>query len=384
MKTISLFALIALLGLFGCVHTIDRVEQRWGPPARVEQQDEYTIYYYSFNKEGRRGSGMLDVTLTCDSAGNILSKSQTWEPYQSPLPSPSMKKQARIARPRHEDVEVSADPPKDDPDAGLNVNSVSPLPSPSMKKNVRTARLPREEVEVPEVSADQVSADPPKTDPIVSLNVGMEGPPEGDGVYYDGPFEIDGIPLYFYGGGFYYEAPGDSHKLLFHHGCPPGEMDHYQNHWRNGWSGFHDRWQESHKQILRNDPKGKIHHDAQVNKASTPPSKTYTSSKASTLPQKTNASVKGPTSSPKTYTSSKTTTPSPKTNTSVKASTPPPRTNMSVKASTPPPKSYTPPPTPPPKTYTPPPPPPRTYTPPPPPPRVYTPPPKTYTPSFRH
>jgi hypothetical protein len=339
MKTTLLFALIALLGLFGCVHTIDRVEQRWGPPARVEQQEDYTIYHYSFNKEGRRGSGMLDVTLTCDSAGNILSKSQTWEPYES----------------------------------------VAPLPSSSMKKNVRTARLPREEVEVPEVSAD-----PPKTDPIVSFNVGMEGPPEGDGVYYDGPFEIDGIPLYFYGGGFYYEAPGDSHKLLFHHGCPPGEMDHYQNHWRNGWSGFHDRWQESHKQILRNDPKSKIHHDAQVNKGFTPPSKTYTSSKASTLPQKTNASVKGPAPSPKTYTSSKTTTTSPRTNTSVKAPTPPPRTNMSVKASTPPPKSYMPPPPPPPKTYTPPPPPPRTYTPPPPPPRVYTPPPKTYTPSFKH
>jgi len=374
MKTISLFALIALLGLFGCVHTIDRVEQRWGPPARVEQQDEYTIYYYSFNKEGRRGSGVLDVALTCDSSGNILSKSQTWEPYEfvAPLPSPS-KKQARIARPRVEEVEVSADPPKGDPDESLNVNSASPSPPPSMTKKVRTARLRPEEVEV--------SADPPKTDPDVSLTVGMEGPPEGDGVYYDGPFDIDGIPLYFYGGGFYYEAPGDSHKLLFHHGCPPGEMDHYQNHWRTGWSGFHDRWQESHKQVSRDDPRSKIHRDTRVNKTftppartntslktSTPPSKTYTSSRTSIPPQKTSTSMKPATNPPKTYASSKTTTSLPKTNTSVRTPTPPAKAYTSSNTSTPPPKSYTPPQ----KTYT------------PPPPRVYTPPPKTYTPSFRH
>ena len=386
MKTTSLFVLIALLGLFGCVHTIDRVEQRWGPPARVEQQDEYTIYYYSFNKEGRRGSGVLDVTLTCDSAGNILSKNQTWEPYESvsPLPAPSMKKQVRTARLRQEEVEVSVEPPKADPDASLNVNSVSPLPSPSLKKQVRAARPLPEEVEV--------SADPPQTDPDVSLNVGMVGPPEGDGVYYDGPFVIDGIPLYFFGGGFYYEAPDDSNKLLFHHRCPAGEMDHYQDHWRNGWRGFHDRWQESHKQVLRYDPKSKIHTDTRVNKTVTPPSKTYTSSRTSIPPQKTNTSLKAPTNPPKTYVSSKTTTSPPKTNTSVKAPTPPPKTYTSSNTSAPPPKSYTPPqktytppPPPPPKTYTPPPPPPRTYTPPPPPPpRTYTPPPKTYTPSFRH
>ena len=397
MKTTLLFVLFAIvLGLFGCTHTIDRVEQRWGPPARVEQQDEYTIYYYSFNKEGRRGSGMLDVTLTCDSAGNILSKSQTWEPYESvaPFPSPSMKKNVRTARLPREEVEVPevsadqvfADPPKGDPDESLNVNSASPSPPPSMKKKVRTARLRPEEVEV--------SADPPKTDPDVSLTVGMEGPPEGDGIYYDGPFDIDGIPLYFYGGGFYYEAPGDSHKLLFHHRCPPGEMEHYQNHWKNGWSGFHDRWQESHKQVSRDDPRSKIHRDTRVNKTftppsrtttslktSTPPSKTYTSSRTSIPPQKTSTSMKPPANPPKTYASSKTTTSLPKTNTSVRTPTPPAKAYTSSNRSTPPPKSYTPPQ----KTYTPPPPPPpRTYTPPPPPPRVYTPPPKTYTPSFRH
>jgi len=343
MKRILLFVLLSIvLGSLGCAHTIDRVEQRWGPPARVEQQGEYTLYYYSFNKASRRGSGMLNVTLTCDNAGNILSKSQIWEPFESAVPSPSpyMKKRVRTVQPLHEEVEASAD-------------------LPDTKKEGGTVQIVHEEI--------QVSADPPKADPVVSLNVGMEGPPEGDGVYYDGPFDIDGIPLYFYGGGFYYAAPGDSHQLLFHHRCPPGEMDHYQNHWRNGWAGFHDRWVESHRQISRNDPKSEINRDASVDKMATPPSKRNTSLKTSTPPPKTNTSVKAPTPPPKTYGSSN-------------APPPPPKTNMSVKASTPLPKSYSPPQ----KTYTPPPPPPppKTYTPPPPPPppRTYTPPPKHYNP----
>jgi hypothetical protein len=353
MKTISLFASIALLALFGCVHTIDRVEQRWGPPARVEQQDEYTIYYYSFNKEGRRGSGILDITLTCDSTGNILSKTQKWEPYESasPLPSPYMKKQVRTARPRYEEVEVSADPsdvkkevgtvqallgeaevsagpPQTDPDINAATKTLQPsesvVPSPYMKKKVGTVQPLHEEVEV--------SADPPQTDPDVALGVGVEGPPEGDGVYYDGPFNIDGISLYYYGGGFYYAAPGDPHRLLFHHRCPPAGLEYYRNHWRNGWHGFHDRWVQSHKQTWRNDPKREIHRDAPVNKASKPPSRPYTSSKAYTPPQKT-------------YTSSKVSTPPKNTY------TPPSKTY------TPPQKAYTPPPahTPPPRTYTPPP-----------------------------
>ncbi|HMK74665.1 MAG TPA: hypothetical protein VK568_00645 [Thermodesulfobacteriota bacterium] len=320
MKRILLFVLLTMvLGLFGCAHTIGRVEQRWGPPARAEQQDDYTIYYYSFNKASRRGSGVLNVTLTCDNAGNILSKSETWEPSESvaPLPSPYMKKKVAMVQALHEEVEASADPP-------------------DMKKEVATVQPLHEEL--------QVSADPPETDPDVTLDVGVEGPPEGNGVYYDGPFDIDGISLYYYGGGFYYVAPGDPHRLLFHHRCPPSRLEYYRNHWRSGWHGFHDRWVQSHKQPWRNDPKREIHRDAPVNKAYTPPSRTYTSSKPSTPPPKTYASSKPSTPPKNTYTPpSKTYTPP------QKASTPP--------AYTPPPRPYTPPPayTPPPRTYTPPP-----------------------------
>jgi hypothetical protein len=359
MKRILLFvSLTMVLGLFGCVHTIDRVEQRWGPPAGSEQQGDYTLYYYSFNKVGRRGPGVLNVTLTCDNAGNILSKSQTWEPSESvaPLPSPYMKKRVRTVQPLHEEAEASADAS----DVKKEEETVQPLHEeveasadpPDMKKKVAMVQSLHAEV--------QISADPPETDPDVALGVGVEGPPEGNGVYYDGPFDIDGISLYYFGGGFYYAAPGDPHRLLFHHRCPPSQLGFYRDHWRNGWRGFHDRWVESHKQPLRNDPKREIHRDVPVNKASKPPSRTYTSSKASTPP-------------PKTYTSSKTSTPPIKTHTSSKASTPP------INTYTPPPKTYTPPPkvnTPPPA-YTPP---PRTYTPPP----VYTPPPRTYTPPPKH
>ena len=334
MKRILLFVLLTMVfGLFGCAHTVGRVEQRWGPPARVEQQEDHTIYYYSFNKAGRRGSGVLNVTLTCDNAGNILSKSQTWEPSESvaPLPSRYMKKKVGTVQPLHEEAEVSANPPE-------------------MKKEVETVQPLHEEV--------QVSADPPKTDPDVTLNVGAEGRPEGVGVYYDGPFDIDGISLYFYGGGFYYVVPGEPHRLLFHHRCPPDRLEHYRNHWRNGWHGFHDRWVQSHKRPLRNDPKREIHHEASVNKAYTHPPKTHTSSKVSTPPKKTYAPPS------KTYTSSKASPPPKKTY------TPPPKTNTSSKVSTPPKKTYTPPP----RTYAPP---PRTYTPPP---RTYTPPPKHWNP----
>ena len=399
MKRTLLFVLLTVvLGLFGCAHTMGRVEQRWGPPAKVEQQGDYTIYYYSFNKVGRRGSGVLNVILTCDNAGNILSKGQTWEPSEpvAPLPSPYMKKRAGTVQPVREEAEVSADPPDmknevgmvqplheeakmaaDPPDTKKEVRMAQSLHAeaevsanpPDMKKDVGMVQSLHAEVEIsadpPEIKKEvgtvlslhteaEVSADPPVTDPDVTLNVGVEGPPEGRGVYYDGPFDIDGISLYFYGGGFYYVAPGYPHRLLFHHRCPPGRLDYYRNHWRNGWRGFHNRWVESHKQSSRNDPKHEIHHHAPVHKANTPPPKTYTSSKANTPPPKTHTPLKANTPPPKTYTPSKANTPPPKTHTPSKANTPP------VKTYTPPQKAYTPPPkqasvpikyTPPPKHY---------------------------------
>ena len=331
MKGISLFVLlIVVLGLLGCAHTIGRVEQRWGPPASVEQQGDYTLYYYSFNKVSRRGSGVLNVTLTCDNAGNILSKSQIWEPSESvaPFPSPYAKKRARTVQPVREEVDASADPTDTKTEVATvqslhGETDVSSGPTDMKKQAGMLQPIHEEQVEV--------SANPPETDPNVTFAVGAEGPPEGNGVYYDGPFDIDGISLYFYGGGFYFVAPGNPHSLLFHHRCPPSQIEHYQNHWRSGWGGFHDRWAKSHKPPPKHDPKHVTHHDTPGNKVHPPPLKTNTPSKAYTPPSKTK-------------TVSKAYTPPSKTNTPSKVNTPPPKTNTAPKVNPPPQKTYTPPP----------------------------------------
>jgi hypothetical protein len=81
-----------LMGLFlaGCYSTIAQVENRWGPPARVEQGDTTDIYYYHFYK--RQGSGLVysgviitkdeggwyTVEITTDKEGKILSKRKYW------------------------------------------------------------------------------------------------------------------------------------------------------------------------------------------------------------------------------------------------------------------------------------------------------------------
>jgi len=94
-----------LLGLFwgGCstTSTIGEVENKWGPPARVEQRDTTDIYYYHFYKEeGRalvhrgiviaRGTGgWYTVEITADKAGNILSKRKYWMQPKAESTSPT-------------------------------------------------------------------------------------------------------------------------------------------------------------------------------------------------------------------------------------------------------------------------------------------------------
>jgi hypothetical protein len=83
-----------LIGLFlgGCstTSTIGEVENKWGPPARIEQRDTTDIYYYHFYKEQGRAlvhrgiiiaqgsGGWYTVEITTDKAGNILSKRKYW------------------------------------------------------------------------------------------------------------------------------------------------------------------------------------------------------------------------------------------------------------------------------------------------------------------
>ena len=62
-----------LMGLFlGCTTytTIQQVENKWGPPARVEQRGDTTIYYYHW----RRNFKWYTVEITTDKEGKIVSK----------------------------------------------------------------------------------------------------------------------------------------------------------------------------------------------------------------------------------------------------------------------------------------------------------------------
>lgn len=42
------FVLILVLFPFGCVHTISQIEEKWGPPTKVEKFEDKTIYYYYY------------------------------------------------------------------------------------------------------------------------------------------------------------------------------------------------------------------------------------------------------------------------------------------------------------------------------------------------
>jgi hypothetical protein len=84
-----------LMGLFltGCAttKTISEVENKWGPPARVEQGITTDTYYYHFYKEQGRAlvhrgiviangtGGWYTVEIKTDKAGNILSKRKYWK-----------------------------------------------------------------------------------------------------------------------------------------------------------------------------------------------------------------------------------------------------------------------------------------------------------------
>jgi hypothetical protein len=92
MKKLVMCILMCLF-LIGCVHTttISQVENKWGPPAQIEQRGDATVYYYHFYKEEGgalvyRGiviatarGGWYTVEITTDKDGKIMGKRQYWK-----------------------------------------------------------------------------------------------------------------------------------------------------------------------------------------------------------------------------------------------------------------------------------------------------------------
>lgn len=97
MKKLIMLAMVLGLLLNGCATaTMKRVQNQWGPPARIETlENGYTVHYYYFNK-GKSSSvtlgGQANITLgsrevmagwwvvaiTYDQKGKVVNKAQYW------------------------------------------------------------------------------------------------------------------------------------------------------------------------------------------------------------------------------------------------------------------------------------------------------------------
>jgi hypothetical protein len=76
--------------------------------------------------------------------------------------------------------------------------------------------------------------------PGASIQFGTVGPP---GVYYDGPYVMAGIgvPLYFYGGSFFYWDGGHYH---YYGRCNQRDYAYYENHWNRHYAYYRARPRE--------------------------------------------------------------------------------------------------------------------------------------------
>ena len=92
-----------------------------------------------------------------------------------------------------------------------------------------------------------VAVTPPEV-PDVQLEVGAVGPAVSANVFYDGPFLIGGIPLFYFGGGFFNFEGGVYH---FHHMCLPEERGFYHDRWGNGFRDHQERWGREHDRDRR-------------------------------------------------------------------------------------------------------------------------------------
>jgi hypothetical protein len=64
---LTLCILILFFFLFGCAHYINEVENKWGPPHKVENRGDTTVYYY-YSPGGRV------VEFITDRNGKIINK----------------------------------------------------------------------------------------------------------------------------------------------------------------------------------------------------------------------------------------------------------------------------------------------------------------------
>ena len=92
MKRLALILLLVLF-LARCYTHINKVQNKWGPPAKVEDRGDILVYYYYFHKGQIRGSlvdakrpipteitaGWLVVEFTTERNGKILNKRKYWK-----------------------------------------------------------------------------------------------------------------------------------------------------------------------------------------------------------------------------------------------------------------------------------------------------------------
>ncbi len=93
-KPLILVSILAIV-LLACAHTLSRVEEKWGQPAKIERFEDRTIYYYYFQKgkgsavavgrgplvvgSGESYVGWWTVELTADQTGKIIKKREYWK-----------------------------------------------------------------------------------------------------------------------------------------------------------------------------------------------------------------------------------------------------------------------------------------------------------------
>jgi hypothetical protein len=91
-RTHLIASLVIALFLVGCAATrINQVEQKWGPPAKVEKLNGNSIYYWYFYKGRAIGVGGRNLALaqyseglvtyeyTVDEAGTIINQRRYWK-----------------------------------------------------------------------------------------------------------------------------------------------------------------------------------------------------------------------------------------------------------------------------------------------------------------
>lgn len=87
-------AILVALFLSACYGNINKVKDKWGPPAKVEYQEDTIVYYYYFYRGkaigydpgnsggvtfGKTTVGIVVVEIVTDKNGKILNKRKYWK-----------------------------------------------------------------------------------------------------------------------------------------------------------------------------------------------------------------------------------------------------------------------------------------------------------------